>query len=190
MLDGEPLVRPRVADGDARPENLGHALQSLPVEAVTLGPPAQCPQPEALQPPAKGAQEPARPRDGEVVEPALKEPSKPLADLPIVVMPAFAKDLANARLGPVDPFRDRFATKPKTTPPGRRAEVREAQKVERLRPARPAPATVRRREPSKLDETGIVRVQFEREVRQPVLQVAQESFCVSIVPLARLTSMT
>ncbi len=44
-----------------------------------LGPPTQRPQPQALPPVAKDVQEPARPRDGEIVEPALTDPSKPLA---------------------------------------------------------------------------------------------------------------
>ena len=180
VLDGKPSVRPRVADEDARPQDSGHALQSLPVEAVTLGPPAQRPHPQALQPVAKDAQEPARPRDGEVVEPALTDPPKPFANLPDVVMPAFAKSLADARQGPVDPFRDRFATKPETASPGRCAEVRETREVECLRPARPATATVRSREPSELHEAGLVRVEAEAEAVQPFPNVAETSLRIPL----------
>ena len=58
---------------------------------------------KALKPVAKGVQPAARTRDGEVVEPTLADPSKPLADLPDVVMPAFARNLVDARKSPVDP---------------------------------------------------------------------------------------
>ena len=59
VFDGGPLGWPRVAYGDTRPRDFGRALQPLPVEAVTLGPPAQRPHPQAFQPAGKGAQEPA-----------------------------------------------------------------------------------------------------------------------------------
>ena len=36
VIDGEPLVRPWVTDGGARPQGFGHALQSFPVEAGSL----------------------------------------------------------------------------------------------------------------------------------------------------------
>ncbi len=52
---------------------------------------------------------------------------EPHADFPDVVVPALAEHLVDARQGPDDPFRDRFATKPKASSPGRRAVVREAQ---------------------------------------------------------------
>ena len=80
VIDGRPPVRPWVADGDARPQDFGHALQALPVEAGSLGPSAQCAHLQALQPAAERTEEPARPRDGKVVEPTLVDPPKPCAD--------------------------------------------------------------------------------------------------------------
>ena len=50
------------------PQDFGHALQSLAVEAGSLGPPAQRRHPQALQPAVERAGEPGRPRDGEVVD--------------------------------------------------------------------------------------------------------------------------
>jgi len=88
-------------------------------------------------------------------------------------MPALAEYLVDTRQGPVDPFRDRFATKPKASSPGLRAVVREAQKVERFRLARPAPASVHNREPPELNEAGLVRVEAETEPGQPLPHVAE-----------------
>ena len=109
VIDGKPPVRPWVTDGGTRPQHFGHALQPLPVEAGSLGPPAQCTHPQALQPAAERTDEPARPWDGKVVEPALVELPKPRADFPDVVMPALAEYLVDACQGPVGPFCDRTA---------------------------------------------------------------------------------
>ena len=72
------------------------------------------------------------------------------------MMPALAEYLVDARQSPVDPFHDRFATKPEPPSPGRRAIVREAQEVECFRLARPALAPVQLGEPAKLHEAGLV----------------------------------
>ena len=95
------------------------------------------PHPQALQPAAEPTKESARPRNGEVVQPALVDPPEPFAHLPDVVVPALAEHLVDARQGPVDPFGDRFATKPEASSPGRRAMMRETQEVECLRLVQP-----------------------------------------------------
>ena len=87
-----------------------------------------------------------RPWDGKVVEPAVTDPPEPPANFPDIVVPALAEHLADARQGPADPFGDRFATQPEASSPGRRAIVREAQKVECLRLAHPALAPVQQRD--------------------------------------------
>ena len=124
VLDGEPLVRPWVTDGYARPQDVGHAHQAPPAEAGSLGPPAQRAHPQASQPAREGTDEPMRPWDGKVVEPAVTDPPEPPADFPDIVVPALAEHLADARQGPADPFGDRFATQPEASSPGRRAIVR------------------------------------------------------------------
>ena len=83
VIDGKPLVRPWVTDGGARPQDFGHALQSLPAEAGSLGPPAQCAHPQALQPAAERTDEPARPWDGKVVEPALVDRTRRPGRVPV-----------------------------------------------------------------------------------------------------------
>ena len=52
-----------------------------------------------MQPAAERTDEPARPRDGKVVEPAFADPPELLFDLPDVVVPALAKHLVDARQG-------------------------------------------------------------------------------------------
>ena len=91
----------------------------------------------ALQPAVERTDEPARPRDGKVVEPAIADLPEPPTNFPDAVVPALAEHLLDARQGPVDPFGNRFATKPKASSQGCPAIVREAQKVESLRLAHP-----------------------------------------------------
>ena len=83
--------------------------------------------------------------------------------------------------GPVDPFGDRFATKPKASSQGHRAIVREAQKVESLRLAHPALATVHHREPAKFHEVGLVLVEAETEPGQPLPNVAEVPLRIPLV---------
>ena len=89
------------------------------------------------------------------------------------MVPAFVKNLIDTRKGPVDPFGDRFTTKPKASSPSLRAVVREAQKVECLRLAHPALAAVHHREPAKLHEAGLVGVEAETETSQPFPEIAE-----------------
>ena len=86
----------------AWPQDFGHALHSPPTETGALGPPPQRPHPQALQPAVERSDEPARPRDGKVVEPAFTDSPQPPSDLPDVVVPALAQYLADTRQGPVD----------------------------------------------------------------------------------------
>ena len=97
------------------------------------------------------------------------------------MVPALAEHLVDARQGPVDPFGDRFATKPKASSQGRRAIVREAQKVESLRLAHPALAPVQIREPAKLHEAGLVLVEAETEPGQPLPNVAEVPLRIPLV---------
>ena len=81
------------------------------------------------------------------------------------MMPALAERGVDTREGAIDPFGDRFATKPETAPPGCRAKVRQTQEVKCLWLARPAQSAVRCREPAKLYEAGLVRVKAEAELQ-------------------------
>ena len=72
-------------------------------------------------------------------------------------------------------------TKPKASSQGRRAIVREAQKVESLRLAHPALAPVQIREPAKLHEAGLVLVEAETESGQPLPNVAEVPLRIPLV---------
>ena len=109
VIDGKALVGPWVTDGGTWPQDFGHVLLSLPVEAGPLRSPAQCAHPQVLQPGAERTDEPARPWDGKVVEPALADPPKSRTDFPDVVVPALAEYLIDAPQSPVDPFPNRAA---------------------------------------------------------------------------------
>ncbi len=78
------------------------------------------------------------------------------------------------------PFRDRDALNPEPSAPGRRADVREAQEIERLRLAGPACLPVPGSVPPELDQPRLTRVQFQPELREPAAQLAQEP--VGVLP--------
>ena len=123
----------------------------------------------------------SRPRNGKLVEPAFTDPPEPPSEFPDVVVPALAEHHVGARQGPVDPFGDRFAIKPKASSQGRRAIVREAQKVESLRLAHPALAPVHFSEPAKLQEVGLIPVKAGTKPGQPPPNVAEVSLRVPLV---------
>src|SRR5664280_137413 len=60
------------------------------------------------------------------------------------------------------------------TPWGHPTQVGKAQKVERLRFPEPVLSTVLRRETAELDQTGLVRMQLQIELREPFTKLAQE----------------
>jgi hypothetical protein len=69
---------------------------------------------------------------------------------------------------------DRDAPDPEPSGRGLRADVREAQEVERLRFTQTPPSTVPSSEPPELDQPRLVRVQLQPEVRQPLAKLGQE----------------
>ncbi|WP_206744657.1 hypothetical protein, partial [Parafrankia soli] len=58
-------------------------------------------------------------------------------------------------------FRDRDALEPERPPPGCRTDVREPQKVERLRLAQTPPLPIPGGVPPELDQPRLIRVQFQ-----------------------------
>ena len=58
--------------------------------------------------------------------------------------------------------------------------MREAQEVERLRFAKATPCAFGRREATKLDQARLIRVQRQRERRQPLCQLRSEPFGVGL----------
>src|SRR5438045_7047204 len=61
------------------------------------------------------------------------------------------------------------------------ADMGEAQEVERLWLAKPRPLALRRRPAAELDQTGFVRVQGQRKLRQPIPQVCLKPLGMGLV---------
>jgi len=57
----------------------------------------------------------------------------------------------------------------------------EAQEVERLRLAKPCPLPLRRRPAAELDPTGLVRMQAQRKLRQPIPQFCLKPLGIGLV---------
>src|SRR5664279_5390002 len=72
------------------------------------------------------------------------------------------------------PLLDGDAPEPETSVSGLPTQVGKAQKVERLRFPEPALSTVLRRETAELDQSGLVRMQLQIELREPFTKFAQE----------------
>src|ERR1700688_4460752 len=64
---------------------------------------------------------------------------------------------------------------------GRAAEEGEAQEVEGLRLAKPAPLSAFRRKASELDEPGLLGMQRQRKLTQPLTHLIQEAPGVALV---------
>ena len=80
-------------------------------------------------------------------------------------------DLAQLR---PHPFRDRDTPHPEPPAAGSGTDVRKAQEVERLRLAQTPTPPVDGGTPPELDQPRLVRVQFQPELRQPLVKLVQE----------------
>jgi hypothetical protein len=61
------------------------------------------------------------------------------------------------------------------------ADMGEAQEVERLRLAKPCPLPLLRRSAAELDQTGLVRMQGQRKLRQPIPQFCLKPLGIGLV---------
>ena len=78
----------------------------------------------------------------------------------------------------VHPLRHRCPAQAEASAAGLPAIVREAQKVERLRSPFPPRSAIACSIPAELDESGLLRVQFQLEASESFLEVAQELYRV------------
>src|SRR6266511_1816864 len=79
------------------------------------------------------------------------------------------------------PLLDGDAPEPETPVLGLPTDVGEAQEVERLRLGQAPPLPVRCREAAELDKPGLIRVQLQVELREPLAKVSQEPLCITEV---------
>ena len=105
-------------------------------------------------------------------------PSQPAPGIQHVIMDTSAERDLDPLQCAVHSLPDRLPAQPEASLPVHPAIVRESQKVERLRSPSSARSTVAFGKPSKLDESGLVGVQFQLEVSETLLQVPQEVFCI------------
>src|SRR5216683_2133199 len=107
-----------------------------------------------------------------------RQPPSLLRDRLVPTLPELVLDLS--QLGP-HPLRDRNAPNPETPVPPHRADVREAEEVERpgfpLAPRLP----VRGGEPPELDQPRLARVQIQPELREPLAEIVQEPACILVI---------
>ena len=108
-----------------------------------------------------------------VVQPSIQDPAEPPAHFPDVMLPTLAQYLSDPHLGPLDPFRNRFASQTESPLPGVRAHVCETQKVKRLRLPQSTCLPILLRKPAELHDPGLLRVQFKAELDQSLPNIPQ-----------------
>src|SRR6266705_6417975 len=166
--------------GRGQPLLLDPAI-ALPGHAVTLAP-----APERLYPVppdlvAEGRDQIDVAGHGVVVEVSpqhTRQPSPLLGDGPVTAPPKLGSHLLQLR---PQPLFDGDAPEPETPVPRLPAHMGEAQEIERLRFRKTASPPVLRRKAAELHKTGLVRMQFQAELRKPLPKIAEEPPCITEV---------
>ncbi len=150
-------------------------MQSVPVEAMALAALAQLGSPQPSQPVPKDAQAVEVPRHRVIVELARHDRPEPLTGLRYRIMPTLPELLLNLLQLPPQALGDRLPLHGKLPPPVLPADMREAQKVERLRLAFSSSFPVEIGKRPELDPARFVRMQFQLKLPQPFSEVLQET---------------
>ena len=149
--------------------------QSFAVEAMALAALAQLGSPQPGQPVAKEPQAVEVSRYRVIVEVALHDRPEPLARVRDRIMPALAELLLEFPQLPPQAFADRLPLHGKLPPPVLPADMREAQKVERLRLTFPFPFPVEFGKRPELNPARFVRMQFQSKLPRPLPEVLQKT---------------
>ena len=149
--------------------------QSFAVEAMALAALAQLGSPQPGQPVAKEPQAVEVSRYRVIVEVALHDRPEPLARVRDRIMPALAELLLEFPQLPPQAFADRLPLHGKLPPPVLPADMREAQKVERLRLTFPSPFPVEFGKRPELNPARFVRMQFQSKLPRPLPEVLQKT---------------
>jgi len=173
MLGGEPQSGPGMQNAQHGQPAGSELAHPVPVEAVALAASPQLRCPPARQPIPKGWQAVEVPRYRRIVEVALHDRPQPLSRARGRIVPTLPKlRLEFLPLLPQSPT-DRRALHGKVPPPVLPADMREAQKVERLRLAFSASFPAEFGVPPELDPARFVRMQFQSKLPQPFPEVLQ-----------------
>ena len=150
-------------------------MQSVPVETVALAALAQLSSPQPGQPVPKDPQAVEVSRYRVIVEVALHDRPEPLAGVRNRSMPTLAELLLKFPQLPPQALADRFAFHGKLPPPVLPADVRETQKVERLRLTFSSSFPLELGKRPELDPARFVRMQFQSKLPQPFPEILQKA---------------
>jgi hypothetical protein len=181
VFDGKADARPGMKDAWSREPVIGQPDHSLPDQAMSLAPPPKRLGPEPDDAVTKGAERSIVGRHGVigiVAHEHLLQPSSLLGDGPMHAPSQLVLDLLQLRYPAVPPALPEDL---EPALPGLSADVSEAKEVERLRFAKPLPLSRLNRIAAKLDQSGLVRVELQRKLLQPVSHHAQEALAVSLM---------
>ena len=152
-----------------------------PVHPVPLPATAQSPSPESSHPDPEDPESDEVSRYRVVVEVALHDRPEPLAGLRHRIVPTSSELLLDLLQLRSHTLADRLSLHLERPVPGLPADVREAQKVERLGLAFSSPFPVRVGKPPELDPARLVGMEFQSKLPQPFPQILQESVGFSLV---------
>src|SRR3982074_1267564 len=179
--DGETLVRIRMKDSRLREPVGGQPVHPLPREAVLLATPPQRSQPDALHVIVDCSQRSSVGRHcviGEEASDHLLEPSPLLRDRLMHPPSQFLLDLPERcphAIAPCCPFDKELSTAVAFTDEGK------AEKVEGLRFSEPAMSASFRRKAAEIHQAGLVRIERQRELLEPLAHIVPEAPGVSLV---------
>src|SRR5664279_1107842 len=166
MIGGEALLRIRVEHAWRRKPPLGNRDHAFPRHPTLLAATAENMPPHAKHPFPEHAEAVQIPGYCVVVEVALHNCTEPCAGVRRSVVHACAELLLNLlQLCPHTPT-DCQALYAETPVPVFSADVREAQKIERLRLTFPSSRSIFFGEPPELNQTRFVWMEFQSELRQ------------------------
>ena len=165
--------------------------QSFAVEAMALAAWAQLGSPQPGQPVAKEPQAVEVSRYRVIVEVALHDRPEPLARVRDRIMPALAELLLEFPQLPPQAFADRLPLHGKLPPPVLPADMREAQKVERLRLTFSSSFPVEFGKRPELNPARFVGMQFQPKPPHPLPEVLQKTvgFGLGLEPEDRIVGI-
>ena len=160
---------------------VGERCDACPCGAVPLAAPPQRAPPSLEDVEAERRQRVEVVGYGVVVEPADRDLTQPVPDLiGRLMLPPHELRLDLLHLGP-QPIAPALALDEEPAVAIAGTDVREAKEVEALRLAVPALLTVRRREAAELEQAGLLRMQRQPELSQPISHRCQQP--LGVVPV-------
>src|ERR1700686_3121512 len=177
MVGGEAFRGIRVEHAWRRKPPLGNRGHALPRHPTLLTATAQNVPPHAKHPFPEHAEAVQISGYCVVVEVALHNCAEPCAGVRRSVVHAFAELLLDLLQLCPHTLADRHAPYGEASVPVFSADVRKAQKIERLRLAFSSSRSIFFGEPPELDQTRFVWMEFQPELRQPFPKVFQKTLC-------------